>query len=171
MGRTAAGLAAEYGDEHQAKGRRRFRHHIRDLDFRGFAGCRAVRALAIGLPMRGRGVIAIFLVALTAIGRVARTVGPAVRILFPPARSLVRTRPRSAAELPTSEPTQIELCFGFKTGPNAGLSGFGVQPTLHVCVGNSTDPNSVNAYRAIRRASPNSGRAVCVTWIGQSAGI
>jgi hypothetical protein len=36
----------------------------------------------------------------------------------------VRTRPRSAAELPTPEPTLIGLCCGFKSGPNADrLSG------------------------------------------------
>src|SRR5712671_2127653 len=59
MGRTAAGLAAEYGASIRQKGEGDFDTMLEDLDFRGFAGCRAVRALAIGLPMRGRGVIAI----------------------------------------------------------------------------------------------------------------
>src|SRR5271167_189458 len=35
-------------------------HHVRNLDFRGLAGYRAVRAFAIGLPTRRSGVIAIF---------------------------------------------------------------------------------------------------------------
>ena len=35
-------------------------HHVRNLDFRGLAGYRDVRAFAIGLPTRRSGVIAIF---------------------------------------------------------------------------------------------------------------
>src|SRR5712675_1171451 len=38
-----------------SKGRGRFPQHVRNLDFRGLAGCRAVRAFAIGLPMRRSG--------------------------------------------------------------------------------------------------------------------
>src|SRR5271155_3351642 len=42
------------------EGRGPFPHHVRNLDFRGLAGYRVVRAFAIGLPTRRSGVIAIF---------------------------------------------------------------------------------------------------------------
>ena len=42
------------------EGRGPFPHHVRNFDFRGLAGYRAVRAFAIGLPTRRSGVIAIF---------------------------------------------------------------------------------------------------------------
>jgi hypothetical protein len=54
-GRARGGVRASI----RQKGEGDFDTMLEDLDFRGFAGCRAVRALAIGLPMRGRGVIAI----------------------------------------------------------------------------------------------------------------
>src|SRR5271155_4202724 len=71
---TAAGIAVDYGGRVRQKGARtegrqteialRSEHHrraraisahVRNLDFRGLAGYRAVRAFAIGLPTRRSG--------------------------------------------------------------------------------------------------------------------